>query len=118
MKRLSALAPLFVAFAAAPLPAAANAQPFPVEATIDDIQAQYRAGNLRPEDVVRMYLARIAAYDRSNVGQPLNSGVGQQPLNSFMHLNEKAIRDARRLGDDFDDFDEGGDDDGGKPLFG
>jgi Asp-tRNA(Asn)/Glu-tRNA(Gln) amidotransferase A subunit family amidase len=89
-----------------------------VEATIDDIQAQYRAGNLRPEDVVRMYLARIAAYDRSNVGQPLNGGVGQQPLNSFMHVNEQAIRDAHRLGDDFDDFDEGDDDDGGKPLFG
>ncbi len=62
-----------------------------VEATIDDIQAQYRAGNLRPADVVRMYLARIAAYDRSNVGQPLNGGVGQQPLNSFMHVNEQAI---------------------------
>ena len=116
--KLSVLAPLFVAFAAAALPAAAKAESFHlVEATVDDIQAQYRAGKLRPEDVVRMYLGRIAAYDRSNVGQPLNGGVGQQPLNSFMHVNEQAIKDARRLGDDFDDFDEG-EDDGAKPLFG
>jgi amidase len=114
MKRLSVLAPLFVALAAAALPAAAKAESFHlVEATVDDIQAQYRAGNLRPEDVVRMYLARIAAYDRSKVGQPLNAGAGQQPLNSFMHV----ITDMHRLGDDFDDFDEG-DDEGGKPLFG
>jgi amidase len=116
MKRLSMLRPILVAFAAAALPAAANAQSFHVdEATIDDIQARYRAGELRPEDVVRMYLDRIAAYDRSNAGQPLNKGVGQQPLNSFMHVNEHAIKVAHRLGDDFD---EGDDDDGGKPLFG
>src|SRR5712692_739963 len=121
MKRFSMLASVFVAFVAAVLPAAANAQPFQlVEATLDDIQAQYREGELRPEDVVRMYLDRIAAYDRSNAGQPLNHGVGQQPLNSFMHVNEHAIRDARRLGDDFGDSDEGegegGDD--GRALFG
>src|SRR5438445_12349792 len=115
MKRPSMLAPVFVAFSAAALPAAVNAESFHlVEATTDDIQAQYRAGKLRPEDVVQMYLARIAAYDRSKVGQPLNGGVGQQPLNSFMHVNEQAIKDARRLGDDSDE----GDDDGGKPLFG
>src|SRR5260370_22607180 len=119
MKRRSMLAPVFVAFLAAVLPAAANAQPFHlVEATLEDIQAQYRAERLRPEDVVQMYLDRIAAYDRSNAGQPLNRGVGQQPLNSFMHVNEQAIRDARRLGDGLGDFDEGGDDDGGRPLFG
>src|SRR5438445_6830296 len=117
MKRPSMLAPVFVAFSAAALPAAVNAESFHlVEATTDDIQAQYRAGKLRPEDVVRMYLARIAAYDRSKVGQPLNSGVGQQPLNSFMHVNEQAIKNDG-LGDEADDFDEG-DDDGGKPLFG
>ncbi len=120
MKRLSILAPVFVAFIAAALPADANAQSFDlVEATIDGIQAQYRAETLQPEDVVGMYLARIAKYDRSDAGQPLNLGVGQQPLNSFMHVNEHAIRDAQRLGDDFGDSDDGDDDDGGgKPLFG
>ena len=120
MKRLSLLATLGVAVGAGILPAAANAQSFHlVEASIDDIQAQYRAGRLSPDQLVRMYLARIAAYDRSSAGQPLNGGVGQQPLNAFMHVNQQAINDARRLGDDFDDFGEEEDDDGGgKPLFG
>ncbi|HEY5676295.1 MAG TPA: amidase family protein, partial [Myxococcales bacterium] len=111
MKRRFLLAPIFVAFAAAALPAAANAQPFNlVEATIGDIQAQYLAGNLTPEQLVQMYLARIDAYDRTNAGQPINGGVGQQPLNAFMHVNEQALRDAGKL----DDFDGGN----GKPLFG
>ncbi len=119
MKPLSVLAPILMAVAAAARPAAANPRSFQVvEATIDDIQAQYRAGKLLPEEVVQMYLARIAAYDRSNVGEPLNGGVGQQPLNSFMHVNEQAIRDAHRLDDDFDHFDEGDDDAAGKSLFG
>ena len=120
MKRSSMLASAFVAFVAAAWPVAADAQPFHlVEATIGDIQAQYRAESLRPEDVVRMYLARIALYDRSSFGQPVNHGVGQQPLNGFMHVNENAIQDARRLDDELEDSvdgdDEGG---GGNPLFG
>lgn len=122
MERLSLLAPAFVAFLAATLPAAAKAESFHlVEATIDEIHAQYRAGNLSPEELVRMYRARIAAYDRSDLGQPLNGGVGQQPLNSFMHLNQRAISDARRLGDDFEEGDDESDDESdgdGRPLFG
>ena len=48
MKRHSVLAALFVALAAVALAAAANIRSFQiVEATIDDIQAQYRAGKLR-----------------------------------------------------------------------
>jgi len=114
MNRLSLLSAV-AALAAATLPAAVHAQSFHiVEATIDDIQAQYRAGKLSPEQVVRMYLARISAFDRSSAGQPINGGVGQQPLNAFMHVNQEALEDARRLGDDFDE----GDDDGDKPLFG
>src|SRR6266404_5664895 len=59
MNRLSLLSAV-AALAAATLPAAAHAQSFHiVEATIDDIQAQYRAGKLSPEQVVRMYLSRI-----------------------------------------------------------
>src|SRR5512143_1138582 len=115
MKRLSVLRPVLVALAAAALPGAARAADFDlVEATIADLQAQYRAGTLRPEDVVQMYLERIAAYDRSSLGQPLGGGAGPQPFNGFMHVNEQAIRDARRLGDDAD---APGDDDGGKPLL-
>ncbi len=113
MKRLSARALIAVALAAAALPVAAKAAPFQiVEATIDDIQARYRAGQLSPEQVVQMYLARIAAYDRSSLGQPLTTRSGQEPLNSFMHVNQQALEDASRL-----DVEEG-DDDGGKPLFG
>jgi amidase len=88
----------------------------PVEATIADIHAAYRARTLTPKALVRMYLDRIATFDQSVDPQPLAGGVGNQPLNSFMHLNAKALRDARRL--DLDDFNEGRDGDGGKPLFG
>src|SRR5438046_6127657 len=85
------------------------------EATIADIQAAYRAGILSPQHLVSMYLARIAALDRSDLPQPLDGGVGNQPLNSFMHVNENALADAGRL-----DPDDRMDDDGsrGRPLFG
>jgi amidase len=78
-----------------------------VEATIADIQAAYRAGDLSPEDLVKMYLARIEKFDQA-AGQPLNGGTGQQPFNSFMHVNSHAA----------DDADGEGDDDGRTPLAG
>src|SRR5947207_313497 len=84
-----------------------------VEATIADIHDAFRSGTLAPEELVRMYLARIAAYDQA----------GPQ-LNSFMHVNEHAVSAARALRiDDLDDDerarDEGGEADGRrKPLFG
>src|SRR5882762_3350242 len=83
------------------------------EATIADIQAAYRDGILSPQHLVSMYLARIAALDRSDLPQPLNGGVGNQPLNSFMHVNENALADAGRLDPD-DLMDDGGE----SPLFG
>jgi len=92
----------------------------PVEATIAGIQSAYRAHTLTPRALVRIYLDRITKFDQSADPQPLNGSVGNQPLNSFMHVNAKALRDAGRL--ELDDFgegnNEGGDDDGGKPLFG
>jgi len=121
MKRPNLVLAIIIAAATLVVPTIAHAQSRDdfqlVEATVADIQAQYRAETLRPEDVVRMYLARIAAYDGSDQGQPLNGGAGQQPLDSFMHVNEHAIRDARRLGNDFEDSNDG-EDDGGRPLFG
>src|SRR5205807_2080174 len=84
------------------------------EATIADIQAAYRDGILSPQHLVSMYLARIAVLDRSNLPQPLKGGVGNQPLNSFMHVNENALADAGRMDPD-DRMD--GDDDGARPLF-
>src|SRR6266702_3969146 len=83
------------------------------EATIADIQAAYRDGTLSPQQLVSMYLARIAALDRSDLPQPLDGGVGNQPLNSFMHVNENALADAGRLDPD-DLMDDGGE----SPLFG
>ena len=82
-----------------------------VEATIAEMQAAYRAALVSPVDVVRSYLARIDAFDRSELGQPLNGGGGNQPLNSFMHVNENALIDAARL--DPQDLDGRG-----RPLFG
>src|SRR5260370_30942385 len=82
-----------------------------LEATIADIQAAYRAGILSPQELVSVYLARIAALDRSDLPQTLNGGVGNQPLHSFMHVNENALADAGRHDPD-DLMDDGG---GGRP---
>src|SRR5260221_98399 len=84
-----------------------------VEATIADTHDAFRSGILTPEELVRMYLARIEAYDQA----------GPQ-LNSFMHVNEHALSAARALRvDDLDDDARGRDEDGEadgrrKPLFG
>src|SRR5712664_4819028 len=84
-----------------------------VEATIAEIHDAFRSGTLTPEELVRMYLARIAAYDQA----------GPQ-LNSFMHVNEHALSAARALSvDDLDDDGRDRDEDREvdrrrKPLFG
>jgi amidase len=57
-----------------------------VETTIADIQHAFCSEELTPEQLVRIYLARIAAYDQS----------GPQ-LNSYLHVNERAIEAARAL---------------------
>src|SRR5262249_54190855 len=82
-----------------------------VETTIADLQAQYRSGDLSPEDVVEMYLERIARFDQG-ANQPI--GTGNQPFNSYMNVNNDAIEDVARLRDD-----NGRDDEGERgPLFG
>ena len=91
MKRRYLTTLLLVVFASLTLRTAARAGDEPddfqiVEATIAQLQAQYREGNLSPEDVVEMYLTRIARFDEA-AGQPLHGGIGPQPLNSFMHVN-------------------------------
>ncbi|MBV9436110.1 MAG: hypothetical protein JOZ44_08655, partial [Acidobacteria bacterium] len=77
------------------------------EATISDIHNAYRNHLLTPEQLVRMYLARIQAYD----------GAGPH-LNSFMFVNPHAIDAARDLhgqGEALHGHDQDGDD---QPLFG
>jgi Asp-tRNA(Asn)/Glu-tRNA(Gln) amidotransferase A subunit family amidase len=49
-----------------------------VEATIADIDRAFRSDLLEPEQLVRMYLARIAAYDHAG-----------PHLNAFMHVTNK-----------------------------
>jgi amidase len=108
---------LLVVFASLALTTAARADDDfqVVEATIAQLQAQYHEGNLSPEDVVEMYLARIARFDTDGP-QPIHGGIGPQPLNSFMHVNEHASEDEGRL----QDFEvNGSDGEGeGRPLFG
>src|SRR5258708_18033584 len=117
MKRPYLATWILLAVAAVALPRIAHARDRDrfqlVEATIADIHDAFRSGTLAPEELVRMYLARIAAYDQA----------GPQ-LNSFMHVNEHAVSAARALRiDELDDDerarDEGGEADGRrKPLFG
>src|SRR2546422_10291504 len=97
MKRPYLPAWMLVAVAAFVLPGIGHARDRDrfqlVEATIADIQHALRSGTLTPEELVRLYLARIAAYDQA----------GPQ-LNSFMHVNEHALYAARALNvDDLDD---------------
>ena len=100
--------PFALAIAAVAVPA--HAQPFQVvEATIADIEAAYEAGTATPSDVVRAYLKRINALDRTDSPQPLTAGGDQQlqPLNAYMRVNPHAVRDANKL-----------DPSAGGPLFG
>src|SRR5438552_17318065 len=96
---------ILLAVAAAVLPGMAHARDRDrfqlVEATIADIHDAFRSGTLTPEELVRMYLARIAAYDQA----------GPQ-LNSFMHVNKHALSAARALSvDDLDDDEHARDED-------
>ncbi len=81
-RRLSLLAVL-----AAALIASAPVDALQIEeASIADIQAAYRSGELSTRQVVEMYLARIEAYDK------------QGPyLNSIINLNPKALEEADRI---------------------
>jgi amidase len=57
----------------------------PVEATIPQIQAAVRQHRLTYEQLVRLYLRRIEAYDRAG-----------PKLNSIRHLNPKAVEIAKK----------------------
>ena len=55
-----------------------------VEATVLELQLALRSHLITSEQLVQMYLNRIAAYDHSG---PM--------LNSFIHINEQALDEAR-----------------------
>ena len=119
MRRFGFVFAILLTLAAVVLPIAAehpdNHKTFHlVEATIADIDRAFHADLLDPEQLVRMYLARIAAYDQAG-----------PHLNAFMHVNERAVdaarslaRDRRRDDDDRSNDEARKDDRDDKPLWG
>jgi amidase len=87
MKR-AALVLVAIAFFVRPLPAGppagAHRSFHLVEATVHEMQRALRSGLITSERLVQMYLARVAAYDDAG---PM--------LNSFLHVNEAALDEAR-----------------------
>src|SRR5215475_6277074 len=55
-----------------------------VEATVDELQLALRTHLITSEQLVQMYLNRIAAYDQTPVPH----------LNAFIHINADALHDA------------------------
>ena len=73
-------------FGATPSQAAANLVPFPLEASIPELQKAMEAGELTSVELVDFYLARIAAYDDAG-----------PKLNAFILVNPKARDQAAAL---------------------
>src|SRR5215470_13460355 len=57
-----------------------------LETTIPAVQSAIQNNIITADQLVEMYLARIAAYDGKNTATHLNS---------FMHVNPRAVKDAR-----------------------
>lgn len=88
MRRLVLVLIVIIAILALPVPAQ---QPFGVpqrlqlvEASVSELQLALRSHLITSEQLVQMYLNRIAAYDDAG-----------PTLNSFIHLNEQALDEAR-----------------------
>jgi amidase len=90
MKRLLTLALIGLTALVFPLAAdqggAGSARLQLVEATIDELLKAQQTGLASSEQLVQMYLNRIAAYDQAG-----------PHLNSYMHVNENALGTARSL---------------------
>jgi len=81
------IALVLIAFAASAPPAWAQRSAFNVmETTIDDVRAALRSGEATCRSLVRDYLARIEAYDKSAPG-----------LNAVQTVNPRALQEAERL---------------------
>ena len=57
-----------------------------VEATIPELRRAMETRRLTAEQIVRLYLARIEAYDKKGPA-----------VNAFLHVNARAVEEARRL---------------------
>jgi amidase len=113
---MSAVAMLAAAFLARPALAGEHgddaAQLQLVEATIEQLQHAIKSELITPEQLVRMYKARITAYDKAGPA-----------VNAFLYLNPNAEAQARALAGEGDHAarakrDEQGHGDHERPLFG
>jgi amidase len=98
MKRilLTLLAIAFCVFPVGADPQGAGSARFDlVEATIPTIQKALQTRLITSEQLVRMYLARIAAYDTASIRRTDAEGRTFYGLNSYIHLNANAIAEAR-----------------------
>src|SRR4030088_1511100 len=78
-----------------------------VETTIADIQQAYRSELLTPEQLVKMYQARIAAFDRAG-----------PHLNGYMYVNPNAAEAARAVMPESDHRGHDREDRASVPLYG
>jgi len=85
MKRVALILMVIMAILARPVPAQPPPQKLQlVEATVLELQLALRSHLITSEQLVQMYLNRIAAY---NDAGPM--------LNAFIHINEHALDEAR-----------------------
>src|SRR5262245_55611502 len=61
-----------------------------LETTVADIQHAVQTGLISSEQLVRMYLARIAAYDDDLPG-------AAQGINAYIHINANVVQQARQM---------------------
>src|SRR3990172_10607597 len=82
-----AAAVLFSLLSAMPSSGQSQSKPFRLlEATIEDIHAAYKSGQLTSRQLVQLYLDRIEAYDKKGPS-----------INAIITLNPKALEEAARL---------------------
>jgi amidase len=96
LRTLTAITGLLVVTLAVPVTADHNrgSRRFDLlETTVPAVQQAIRDHVITAEQLVRMYLKRIAAYDGKSTATHLNS---------YIHVNDHAIEDARRSDDDGD----------------
>ncbi len=88
MKKFSLILIVTIALFAQPVPGQSPFGPQSslqlVEASVPELQMALRSRLITSEELVQMYLNRIAAYDHAG---PL--------LNSFIHINANALEEAR-----------------------
>lgn len=63
-----------------------------IEASVESAQAAMEAGKLTAVQLTKMYLDRIAAYDKATVNGDENTA-----LNSILTINHRALQDAARI---------------------